>query len=175
MNRFLACLLAVAAVACGGFDGSLVQKVDLKKESVTSGTIADEHDLDSGESNWSGFLNDAKMALGKEPTSLSFTSVTLQLDAAKAKNVGTLEEVLKGEVVVYVKDKETNAIFDLAKTTDPKGTGLVTLDLLGTDLTTQKDKLAKGQIKIGVRGGSAKASGDDFDAPLSVTLGVSAQ
>jgi hypothetical protein len=176
MTRLLALAsLALAVTACGGFEGTLTQKLSVKNGDTTGTSIASEHELDADSSNWGAYFADAKKDLGQDPTSISFTSASIQLDTAKAKNIGKLEDAIKGDVVLFVKIKDTNAIIDIATVTDPKGTGLVEFSMTGGDVTAQKDALVKGNFRIGIRGTAVKAATDDFEAPLSVTLGVEAK
>lgn len=172
--RHLSVLPVLFLLACGGFDGSATQKLELKRGDVEAGLVSVEKELDSANSTWDQFLKDAKADLGADPTALEITSAKLQFDATKSKNVGKFEDVFTGKVTVFFKIKDSSEIIEVAEITAPKGTGDVELDLLTTDLSAKAAKLKAGQFKIGVKGATAKTKDDDFELGVVAVFSLTA-
>ena len=172
----LAVILPLLAVACGGgFTGTVTQKVNLKQGDISGTSIAAEKDFDSEGSAWNTFLKDAKAELGADPEVVEVVGVKVTLDVADSKNAGKFEEAIKGAVVVYAKDKETNRTIDLATVENPTGNGTVVLEAKDVDLAVESAKLGAGKFKLGLKGDAVKTTEDDFDLKTTIILELEAK
>jgi hypothetical protein len=175
LRRLSLVVLPLVLVACGGFDGSATQKLELKDSDIESGTLSQEKELDDGNSTWKDFLASAKTELGSDATALSVRGVKVAFDTTKAKNVGKFEDVVKGDFVVSLRIKDTNEIIDVAKVASPTGSGTVELTVTKADLAATTAKLTPGQFKVGVRASTDKTKGADFTLPVVITFDLTAK
>jgi hypothetical protein len=178
MRRLLSLLLPLALIltACGpSHEGTVTYQVHLKPGNVTGTTIAEDIRVDPDDAQWKSFLSQARTALEEAPTRFEVTGARLQLDATKSKNVGTLQDVVTGDVTAFLRATSTGAQVDIASVEDPTGTALVDMDTTGVSLETLNTNLAQGDFRLGVRAITPKTSGSDFEATLTLILDVTAR
>jgi hypothetical protein len=177
MKRLLLLIpVALSLIACGpSHEGTVTYQVHLKPGSVTGSTIADDVHVDPDETQWKAFLAQARTELDEAPTQFEVTGVRMQLDVTKSKNVGTLQDVLTGEVTAFLRVSDTGAQVDIADTEDPTGSAQVELDTTGNSLEALDASLAKGDFHLGLRGSTPKTPSGDFDALITLTLDVTAR
>ena len=177
-SHFLLPLTALVLAACGdsGYEATIGQRLELQDGDMTGTTLARERSVDAlFDAQWAPFLERAEEELGHAPTEVELRGASLQLDAAGSEGVGRLEDALTGEVVLYLRDPETNLITDVARVKDPKGTGRVELDMLDADLASLQPRLLEGSFRVGVRGTTPKAAGTDFKLALTLSLDAAAK
>lgn len=175
MRNLASAALVAFLAACGGFEGTVSQTLELKQGSITGSTLAQEKDFDASGTSWNEFLNAAKAELGGDPEEVVVTGAKLSFDAAKSKNVGKFEEAIKGEVVLFAKAKETNEIVELARIEAPTGAGTVELDSEDVELLGKGTKFAAGEFRLGLRGDAVQTTEDDFSLGVIVTLALEAR
>ncbi|PTL83149.1 hypothetical protein [Vitiosangium sp. GDMCC 1.1324] len=177
MRRLLLFIpLALSLIACGpSHEGTVTYQVRLKPGSVTGSTIADDVHVGPDDTQWKAFLSQAQDTLGEAPSRFEVTNVRMQLDVTKSKNVGTLQEVLTGEVTAFLRASATGVQVDIADTQDPKGSAQVELDTTGASLEPLAANLAQGDFRLGLRGSTPRTSSGDFEGVITLTLDVTAR
>lgn len=168
--------LLLALAACGPHhEGTVTYQLHLKPGDVTGSSIASDLHVDPDDTQWKAFLTQARSALGQAPTRFDVTATRLQLDVTKSKNVGTLQEVLSGDVVAFLRASETGTQVDIAEVTNPQGSAQVSLDTTGPSLEPLDANLARGDFLLGLRGGTVRSGSSDFDAVLTLSLDLTAR
>lgn len=177
MKRLLLLIpLALSLIACGPtHKGTVTYQVHLKPSSVTGSTIADDIHVDPDETQWKTFLTQARTDLDAEPTSFEVTAMRMQLDVTKSKNVGTLQDVLSGEVTAFLRVSDTGAQVDIANVEDPTGSAQVEMETTDNSLEALNVSLARSDFRLGLRGSTSKTASGDFDAVITLTLDVTAR
>jgi hypothetical protein len=177
MNRLLFLLpLALSLIACGpSHEGTVTYSVRLKPSSVIGGTIADSIRVTPEDPQWTAFLSQARTTLGEAPSHFEVTSARMQLDVTESKNVGTLQEVLTGDVTAFLRASETGAQVDIATLEDPKGSAQLDMDTTGKSLESLDANLARSDFLLGLRGSTPRSSTGDFEADITLTLDITAR
>ena len=177
MRRILFLLpLTLSLIACGpSHPGTLTYRVLLSGSDVTGSTIAEDVHVAPDDAQWRTFLTQAQTALEKAPSHFAVTGVSIQLDATRSRNVGALQDVFVGNVTAFLRASDTGTQVDIAEVTDPKGSAQVKMASLGTSLETLDPSLVRSDFRLGLRGGTQRSPGGDFDAALIVTLDVTAR
>jgi hypothetical protein len=174
-NLFLLLSLALSLAACGGgYEGTVTYQVHFKPEDVTGSTLAEDDHVDPTDVQWRAFLNQAQASLEQAPTQFEVTGVRMQLDPTRSRNVGVLEDLFTGDVVLFVRASEVGTQVDVAEQEDPKGGAQVDMDLTDKSLEPLYGDLARGDFRVGLRGGTPKTSTGDFEAAVTLTLDVTA-
>jgi hypothetical protein len=177
MSRLLFLLpLALSLIACGpSHEGTVTYQVHLKPGSVIGGTIADSVRVDPEDAQWTAFLSQARATLDEAPSRFEVTSARMQLDVTKSKNVGTLQDVLSGEVTAFLRASETGTQVDIADLEDPKGSAQLDMDTTGNSLESLEANLSRGDFLLGLRGSTPRSSTGDFEAVITLTMDVTAR
>jgi hypothetical protein len=178
MQRLQHLLLPLVLIlsACGpSHEGTVTYQVHLKPGNVTGATIAEDIRVDPDDTQWKSFLSQARTALDEAPTHFEVTGARLQLDVTKSKNVGTLQDVLTGDVTAFLRATSTGTQVDIAEVENPMGSAQVDMDTTGASLESLDSNLAQGDFRLGVRGTTPKTPSSDFDATLTITLDVTAR
>ncbi|HEX8440071.1 hypothetical protein [Archangium sp.] len=176
--RFLNALLPLFLIltACGpSHEGTVTYRVSLKPGDVTVSTITEDVRVDPEDAQWKAFLSQARATLEQAPTHFEVTDVRVQLDVTKSKNVSTLQDVVTGDVTLFLRSDETGPQVEIAEVEDPTGSAQVSMDTTGASLETLEANLARGDFRLGVRANTPKTSGSDFEATLTFTLDVTAR
>lgn len=175
LRRTLLALASLTLMACSsGYESTVTYRITLKNGDITGTTVAEEGHIDDDDSQWSTFLAAAKTELGEAPTEFDISKARLQLDVARAKNVGKLEEVMTGEGALFLR-AENGVQVDIATFEDLEGAAQVEVDLTGKDLKDLNAALASSNFRLGLRSTTPKAANTDFEAPITVTLDVVAR
>jgi hypothetical protein len=168
--------LALSLIACGpSHEGTVTYQVSLKPGGVIGGTITDSLRVDSSDAQWTAFLSQARTTLGEAPSRFEVTSARMLLDVTKSKNVSTLQDVLSGDVTVFLRASATGTQVDVATLENPRGSAQLDLDTPPTSLESLDANLARGDFLLGLRGGTPRTSSSDFEAVITLTLDVSAR
>ncbi|AKJ08067.1 hypothetical protein ATI61_107502 [Archangium gephyra] len=168
--------LVLSLIACGpSHEGTVTYQVKLGPGGVIGGTITDSLRVDSTDAQWTAFLSQARASLGEAPSRFEVTNTSLLLDVTKSKNVGTLQEVLSGEVTAFLRASETGTQVDIATVDNPRGSAQLDLDPTRNSLESLEANLARGDFLLGLRGGTPRSSTGDFEAVLTLTLDVTAR
>jgi hypothetical protein len=168
--------LALLLAACGArHEGTVTYQVSLKPSNVTGSTITQDLHVDPTEAQWQTFLSQARTTLEEAPTHFQVTGARLQLDATRSRNVSTPQDVLVGDVTVFLRSNETGTQVDLAELRDPRGSAQVAMDPTGDSLEPLDANLARGDFRLGLRGGTTRTSTGDFEAVITLTLDVTAR
>ncbi|XXF78505.1 hypothetical protein P2318_01735 [Myxococcaceae bacterium GXIMD 01537] len=175
MRRSLLALLSLSLMACSsGYESTITYSITLKSSDISGTSVADDNHINSDDSQWKAFLGSARSELGEDAREFEVTKARLQLDVARAKNVGKLEDVLTGEGALFLR-AENGAQVDIATFEDLKGTAQLEVDLTGKDLKDVNASLASSNFRVGLRSSTSKTRDSDFDAPITVTLDVTAR
>lgn len=176
MSRLLFLLpLALSLIACGpSHEGTVTYQVRLRPGSVIGGTIADSVRVEPGDAQWTAFLSQARATLDEAPSRFEITSARMQLDVTQS-NVGTLQDVLSGEVTVFLRSSETGTQVDIAELEDPRGSAQLTLDTTGNSLEPLEANLSRSDFLLGLRGGTPRSATGDFEAVITLTLDITAR
>ena len=180
----VSCSLVASLAACGNDPVSYSQPVTInlkaKSADVANNVVADEKSITSENSNPYGkFVNDARAAIGKDPSRIALEDATLTL-GANSTGVITLGEVFTGATEVNFTTNDTNNTYPAASgvIAATAGSGPLALTTaFSTDplSTTDFAKLLGGSFKIGIRGpASVGFAGKGADADIQVTLTFSA-
>jgi hypothetical protein len=177
MKRLLLLIpLALSLIACGpSHEGTVTYQVRLKPSSVTGSTIADDLRVEPDDAQWTAFLAQARDTLDEAPTRFEVTGARMQLDVTKSKNVGTLQDVLTGEVTAFLRSSGVGAQVDIATVEDPTGSAQVELDTTDNSLESLDANLAAADFRLGLRGSTPKTASGDFEAVITLTLDVTAR
>lgn len=168
--------LALILAACGpSHEGTVTYQVHLKSGNVTGTTVADDLHINPDEPQWKAFLAQAQANLEEAPTRFEVTDARMQLDVTKSKNVGTLQDVLTGDVTAFLRSNDTGTQVDIAALEDPEGSAQVSMDTTGNDLEPLNANLARGDFRLGLRGSTPKSSSSDFEATITLTLDITAR
>ena len=177
MQRILFLIpLALSLIACGpSHEGTLTYQVRLDAKSVTGGTIADDTHVDPEDAQWTVLLSQARDALGEAPTQFKVTDARIQLYVPGSKNVGMLQDVLSGDVTVFLRASDSGAQVDIADIKDPKGSAQLDMRTTGNSLKPLEASLGRSDFRLGLRGSTSKTSTSDFEAVILLTLDVTAR
>ncbi|QRN98358.1 hypothetical protein JRI60_04660 [Archangium violaceum] len=175
MYRLLLPLFLILTACGGGHEGTVTYQVNLKPGDVTGSTIARDLRVDPDDAQWKTLLSQARSTLGEAPTRFEVTGARIQLDATKSKNVGMLQDVFSGDVVAFMRVSETGLQVEVAETRDPKGSAQVSMDPTDSSLETLDSSLARGDFRLGLRGGTTRTANGDFEATVTLTLDVTAR
>lgn len=177
MSRLLFLLpLALSLIACGpSHEGTVTYQVRLKPGSVIGGTIADSVRVDATDPQWTAFLSQARDTLDEAPSRFDITQARMQLDVTQSKNVGTLQDVLSGDVTAFLRASETGTQVDIATLEAPRGSAQLDMETTGNSLEPLEANLARGDFLLGLRGGTPRSSTGDFEAVITLTLDVTAR
>ena len=174
--RPLAYLLALSLIACGpSHEGTVTYQVNLGPGDVIGGTITDSLRVDSTDAQWTAFLSQARATLGEAPSRFEVTSARMLLDVTKSKNVSTFQDVLSGDVAVFLRASETGTQVDIATVKNPRGSAQLDMDTTGNSLESLEANLARGDFLLGLRGGTTRTSSSDFEAVITLTLDITAR
>lgn len=175
--RFLLLLpLALSLIACGpSHEGTVTYQVRLKPGGVIGGTISDSLRVDPADAQWAAFLSQARDTLGEAPSRFEVTSARMLLDVTKSKNVGSLQDVLSGDVTAFLRASETGTQVDIATLDDPRGSAQLDMNTTDRSLESLEGNLARSDFLLGLRGGTPRSATSDFEAVITLTLDVSAR
>lgn len=176
MSRLLFLLpLALSLIACGpSHEGTVTYQVPLRPGSVIGGTIADSVRVSPEDAQWTAFLSQARATLDEAPSRFEVTGARMQLDVTRS-NVGSLQDVLSGEVTAFLRSSETGTQVDIAELQDPRGSAQLDMDTTGNSLESLEGNLSRGDFLLGLRGGTPRSSTGDFEAVITLTLDVTAR
>ncbi|HEX5749421.1 MAG TPA: hypothetical protein VFZ09_24545 [Archangium sp.] len=168
--------LALSLIACGpSHEGTVTYQVSLEPGGVIGGTIADSLRVEPTDAQWTAFLSQARAALGEAPSRFEVTSARMLLDVTKSKNVGTLQDVLSGEVTLFLRASETGTQVDIATLENPRGSAQLDMDTTRDSLESLNAHLARGDFLLGLRGGTSRTPSSDFEAVITLTLDITAR
>ncbi|WNG61664.1 hypothetical protein F0U59_48325 [Archangium gephyra] len=168
--------LALSLIACGpSHEGTVTYQVNLEPGGVIGGTITDSIRVDSTDAQWTAFLSQASSTLGEAPSRFEVTSARMLLDVTKSKNVSTFQDVLSGDVAVFLRASETGTQVDIATVKNPRGSAQLDMDTTGNSLESLEANLARGDFLLGLRGGTTRTSSSDFEAVIILTLDITAR
>jgi hypothetical protein len=176
-RALLVLLSSLALTACdSGYKSTINYSIHFHEGDINGTTVAEDDHIDGDDSQWKAFLNSAKTELGEAPQEFDIDRVRLQLDVARSKNLGKLEDLLKGEGALYLRS-ESGAQVDIATFEDleDSGTAEVEVDLTGNDLKQVYSALAASNFRLGLRGETALTRDTDFEATVRVILDVTAR
>ncbi len=175
-------LLAVAFVlaACGGKDpvsysapvGITLPAVASKD--VVAGSVRVDKNINTESGNpYGAFVNDARSAIGHDPSHVALTRATLEL-LPTSTGVTALEQVFTGTVVISFEMNGTNALYQAAEVVNPTGTGIGMGAGFDSSSLAPEDRssFTQGQFKVVLTG--TTAAGFDTanaSADLVATLG----
>lgn len=175
LRRALLVLLPLTLVACGSsYEGTVTYSIHLKNGDVSGTTIADTTHISADDAQWKAFLAAANKELGSAPKEFEVTKASILLDVTHTKNVGKLEDVLTGDGALFLR-APNSAQADIATFSNVTGTAQVEVDTTGADLKDVTGALNNTDFFLGLRSGTPLTSSSDFDAPINVTLNVTAR
>src|SRR5687767_10129023 len=159
--------LAYAAAAviltssCGGDDPAAFSQpigINLKVESgdvKTGNAISNEKGITTESGNpWAKFVTDARAALGKDPSDVDLSGLSMLL-AATSTGVTGFEEIFTGEVVVQFVMETSNNVVPVARIASPTGRGPLEMSVqfdYSTIAAQDRDKFYNGSYKVVLAG-----------------------
>ncbi len=173
-RALLVLLSSLALTACdSGYKSTINYSIHFHEGDVNGTTVSEDDHIDSDDAQWKAFLASAKTELGEDAKEFDIDRVRVQLDVTHSKNIGKLEDLLKGEGALYLRS-QSGAQVDIATFEDLKGTAEVEVDLTGNDLKQVYSALASSNFTLGLRGETGLTRDTDFDASVRVILDVTA-
>ncbi len=153
--------IAGLGVGCGShhsYSGPVGVNLRAQSGDVTGGTITDDKLITSETGNPYGtFLNDARVSLGRDPSNVEVSALTLFL-GAQSTGVTALEQVFTGQVDVLFLIPSTGNSFNVGHVVSPTGAGPInlTVDFDSSQLVGQNHfALMSGSFRVFIRGAAA--------------------
>ncbi len=150
--------------------------INLKAKSgdAKEGVIRDEKGITTESGNpFGGFIKEAEIRLGREPSRVELTALTLTL-GAKSTGTNAFEEIFTGEVQIMFFFDDSKNTLNVGRVADPTGTGPVAFnrefDFVGLG-EADRNAFFNGSFKVVIRGANAvDFETNKIEAELLVTL-----
>jgi len=174
--RGMVALVALGAVAgceepAATSDTIVIRLSGIKEDDIVDGFVEQEKNVTTESSNpYAQFLDDAREALGVDPTRVEVEAASITLGGDSA-GVAGFDQLFTGEVNVFLRTDDGGTVY-IGRVTDPAGVGPVECDVIADDeaLAPILPSLLDGGFRVGVRGATELTAADDFDARIEVSV-----
>jgi hypothetical protein len=161
LTFLLPIILATWTLSCGGsrnYSGPVGVNLRAQSGDVTGGTISSDKIITTEPGNpYGAFINDARVKLGRDPSNVQVSALTLSL-GAQSSGVTALEQVYSGRVDVLFLMLGTGISYSVGHMTNYAGGGPInlTIDFDSTQIVGQDHfNLMSGSFRVVTRGTAA--------------------
>lgn len=168
-----AALLAAAGceTAAATSDTIVIRLSGIKESDIRDGVVEREKNVTTETSNpYAAFLADARTALGADPSRIEVEAVSITLGGDSRGVVG-FDELFAGQTNVFLRTDAGGTVY-VGRVDRPTGVGPVSFEVIAgeDELAPILPDLLAGVFRVGVRGATARAATDDFDARIEVSI-----